>query len=52
MIDLDELIARVKSVKVADLNKLHAMFGMSNATLTVVGDFDGAALKGWLEGAL
>jgi zinc protease len=46
---IDEGIARIKALRVADLRKLPAMFGTSNATMTIVGDVDAAAIKPWIE---
>jgi zinc protease len=45
----EESIAEIKALKVADVKKLPAMFGTSNATLTILGDVDTAAIKPWIE---
>jgi zinc protease len=45
----DEAIAEIKALKLADVKKLPAMFGTSNATLTILGDVDTAAIKPWIE---
>ncbi len=45
----DEEIAELKALKLADLRKLAAMLGTSNATMTIVGDVDAAATKAWLD---
>jgi zinc protease len=42
---IDESIARVKAVKVANLKAIYAMLGASHGELVVVGDFDVSALK-------
>ena len=44
----EESIAGVKAMKVADLRKLAAMLGTSNAQLTLVGDVD-PAVQPWIE---
>ena len=44
-----ELIDDLKKLKVAELKKWPAMFGMSNATLAIVGDVDAAAIKTWVD---
>lgn len=45
----EESIADLKAVSVGALRKFPAMFGMSNATLAIVGDFDPAAVKPQLD---
>ncbi|HEY0483477.1 MAG TPA: pitrilysin family protein, partial [Kofleriaceae bacterium] len=45
----EEAIAGLKALRLADLKKLAAMLGTSNATLTIVGDVDTAAVKPWIE---
>jgi zinc protease len=45
----DEAIAALKAVKLADIKKLAQMLGTSNATMTIVGDVDTAAIKAWIE---
>ncbi|MCW5802229.1 MAG: insulinase family protein [Deltaproteobacteria bacterium] len=45
----DESIAEIKALKIADVKKFPAMFGTSNATMTIVGDFDEKAIKPWVE---
>jgi zinc protease len=45
----DELIAGLKALRLADVRKFAGYLGASNATMTVVGDFDPAATKGWVE---
>ncbi|HEX3758570.1 MAG TPA: pitrilysin family protein [Kofleriaceae bacterium] len=45
----EESIAEIKALKLADVKKLPAMFGTSNATLTLLGDVDTAAIKPWIE---
>ncbi len=44
-----ETIDDLKKLKVGELKKWPTMFGMSNATLAVLGDVDAAAIKGWVE---
>jgi zinc protease len=44
-----EQIDDLKKLKVAELKKWPAMFGMSNATLAIIGDVDAAATKAWVE---
>ena len=44
-----EAIAEIKALRLADVKKLPAMFGTSNATLTILGDVDTAAIKPWIE---
>ncbi|HWU90885.1 MAG TPA: pitrilysin family protein [Kofleriaceae bacterium] len=45
----DEEIAELKALKLADLRPFTSMFGTSNATMTIVGDVDAAAIKPWIE---
>ncbi|HMG57184.1 MAG TPA: pitrilysin family protein [Kofleriaceae bacterium] len=45
----EEQIAGIKALRLADIKKLPAMFGTSNATLTILGDVDTAAVKPWIE---
>ncbi len=44
-----EQIDDLKKLKVGELKKWPSMFGMSNATLAIVGDVDPAATKAWVE---
>jgi zinc protease len=46
---IDEEVAELKALQVADVRKFAAMLGTSNAELTIVGDVDAAALEPWLE---
>ena len=45
----DESIAELKALKLADVKKFPAMFGTSNATMTIIGEFDEKAVKPWIE---
>ncbi|MGH2901695.1 MAG: M16 family metallopeptidase, partial [Solirubrobacteraceae bacterium] len=45
----EEQIAGLKALRAADVKKFAAMFGTSNATMTIVGDVDTAAIKPWVE---
>jgi zinc protease len=45
----DEQIAGLKVLKLAEVKKFSAMLGTSNATMTIVGDVDTAAIKPWIE---
>jgi zinc protease len=45
----DEQITELKALKVADVKKFAAMLGTSNATMSIVGDVDTAAIKPWIE---
>lgn len=45
----EEEIAGIKALRLAEVKKLPAMFGTSNATLTILGDVDTAAIKPWIE---
>ena len=45
----DELIAELKALKLGELKKFPAMFGTTNATMTIVGDVDAATIKPWIE---
>jgi zinc protease len=40
----DERITRIKALKLADVKKLHALVGAGHGQLTVIGDFDPAAI--------
>ncbi len=44
-----EQIDDLKKLKVGELKKWPAMFGMSNATLAILGDVDPGATKAWVE---
>ncbi|HKE19276.1 MAG TPA: pitrilysin family protein [Kofleriaceae bacterium] len=44
-----EQIAGTKALTLAQVKRLHGWLGMSNATFTIVGDFDPAAVRPWLE---
>ncbi|HET9627109.1 MAG TPA: pitrilysin family protein [Kofleriaceae bacterium] len=46
---IDEQIAQLKALKIGDVKKLVARFGMSHAELTIVGDVDRAAIEPWIE---
>ncbi len=45
----DESIAALKALRLADLRKFPAMFGTSNATMTIIGDVDTATVRPWIE---
>jgi zinc protease len=45
----EEEIASLKALKLADVKKFQSMIGMSNATMTIVGDFDQPTVKAWVE---
>jgi zinc protease len=45
----DESIAGLKALRLADVKKLAGMLGASNATMTILGDVDTAAIKPWIE---
>ena len=45
----DEAIAGIKALRLADIKKFAPMFGTSNATMTIIGDVDTAAIKPWIE---
>jgi zinc protease len=45
----EEAIAGLKAVKLADVKKFAPMLGTSNATMTIIGDVDTAAIKPWIE---
>lgn len=49
---VEEDVARHKALKLADLKKVHAMWGASHAEGVFVGDFDDAALKKQLAAKL
>ena len=44
-----ESIAVLKAAKLADVRRFAAMLGMSNATMTILGDVDLAAVQPWIE---
>jgi zinc protease len=46
---VDESIAEVKALRLAELRKLAAMLGTSNAQLTILGDVDTQAIRPWVE---
>jgi len=45
----DETIAGLKALRLPEIKKFAAMLGASNATMTLVGDVDTAAIKPWIE---
>ena len=45
----EESVAELKALKLADLKKFPPMFGTSNATLAILGDFDAPAIKSWVD---
>lgn len=45
----DETIAGLKALRLAEVKRFAAMLGTSNATMTIVGDVDTAAIKPWIE---
>jgi zinc protease len=45
----EEAIAELKKLKLADVKPFPAMFGTSNATMTLLGDVDAATIKPWIE---
>ena len=45
----EEQIAALKGLKLADVKKFQPLLGMSNATLAIVGDVDGAAVTSWVD---
>jgi len=45
----DESIAGLKALKLAEVKKLAGLLGTSNATMTILGDVDTAAIKPWIE---
>jgi zinc protease len=45
----EETIAELKALRLADVRRWTAMFGTSNATMTIVGDVDVAVVKPWIE---
>jgi len=47
----DEEIAATKALTRDQVKRLHGWLGMSDATFTVVGDFDKAKIQSWLEGS-
>jgi len=46
---IDEQIADLKALKLADVRRFAAMLGTSNATMSVIGDCDAPAIKAWIE---
>jgi zinc protease len=46
---IDESIAGLKALRVADIKKFATMLGTSHATMAIVGDADMAAIKPWLD---
>ncbi len=46
----DEQIAELKRLRVEDVRQFARYFGMSNATMAIVGDVDANQIKGWLGG--
>jgi zinc protease len=47
----DEEIAGLKALRLADVKKFAGMLGTSNATMTILGDVDTAAIRPWIEKA-
>src|SRR4051812_22786171 len=45
----EEQIAGLKALKLADVKKFAAFLGMSNATLSIVGDVDATTVVPWVE---
>jgi len=45
----DELIAATKTLKLAQIKKLYPALGMSNATMTIIGDFEPGPTQQWIE---
>jgi len=45
----EEQIAQLKSLRLADVRSFARYFGMSNATMAIVGDLDTSEVKGWVE---
>jgi zinc protease len=45
----EEEIAGLKALKLANVKKFAGMLGTSNATMTILGDVDTAAIKPWIE---
>jgi zinc protease len=45
----EESIAGLKAAKLADVKRFAAMLGMSNATMTILGDVDAAQVRPWIE---
>jgi zinc protease len=45
----DEAIAGIKALKLSEVKKFASMLGTSNATMTIIGDVDSAAIKPWIE---
>jgi zinc protease len=46
---IDESIADLKALRLADVKRFAPMLGTGNATMTIVGDLDVAAIKPWIE---
>jgi zinc protease len=46
---IEEQIAELKALKLADVKRFGGMLGTSNATMAIIGDVDAAAIKAWLE---
>ncbi len=46
---IEERIAEIKALRLAELKKFPPMFGTSNTTMTIVGDVDAATIKPWIE---
>jgi zinc protease len=44
-----EAIASVKAARLADIKRFAAMLGASNATMSIIGDVDTAAIQPWIE---
>jgi zinc protease len=45
----EEEIAGLKALRLGDVKKFAGMLGASNATMTILGDVDTAAIKPWIE---
>ncbi len=45
----EEQIASIKALRLPDVKKFAGWLGTSNATMTIVGDVDAAAVKTWVE---
>jgi zinc protease len=46
---IDEQIASLKALRLAEVKKFQPMLGMSHATMAIVGDVDAAATTAWIE---
>jgi zinc protease len=46
---IEESIAELKALKLAEIKRFAAMMGTSHATMSIVGDVDMAAIKPWLD---